>query len=150
MNLTVVCFQKIKIKTFLAYWWWQMPILYRALEMLLILSANRSQIHSLGLQFASKLNIFNFPGLLIMANAHLIVMSPSQAEGFSARLGSVRDLFHFSSELKIDWKMSWNFNCQLKTYFLSFSIIKLTKLCIWIKLFTFKNTKIQINDHEID
>ena len=68
----------------------------------------------------------------------------------SARLGSARDLFHFSSELKIDWKLSWNFNSQLKTYFLLFSIRKLTKLCIWIKLFTFKNTKVQINDHKID
>ena len=74
----------------------------------------------------------------------------ARAEGFSARLGSARDLFHFSSELKIDWKTSWNFNSQLKTYFLLFSIIKLTKLCIWIKLFTFKNTKVQINDHKID
>ena len=26
------------------------------------------------------------------------------------QLGSARDLFHFSSELKIDWKTSWNFN----------------------------------------
>ena len=39
---------------------------------------------------------------------YVLVMSPSRAEGFSAWLGSARDLFHLSSELKIDWKTSWN------------------------------------------
>ena len=46
------------------------------------------------------------------------------------QLDSARDLFHFSSELKIDCETSWNFNSQLKTYFLLLFIIKLTKLCI--------------------
>ena len=81
---------------------------------------------------------------------YVIMMSPSRAEGFSAWLGSARDLFHFSLELKIDWKTSWNFNSHSKTYFLLFSIIKLTKSCIWMKLFVFKNTKDQINDQTID
>ena len=36
------------------------------------------------------------------------------------------------------------------SHFLLFSIIKLTKLCIWIKWFSYNNTKIQINDHKID
>ena len=58
------------------------------------------------------------------------------------QLGSARDLFHFSSELKIQCKTSWNFNSRLNNYFLLFSITKLTKLCIWIKLFTFKNTHV--------
>ena len=90
----------------------------------------------------------------IWREIQLVVMSPSRAgSSHSSRwriFSSARDLFDFSSELKIDWKTSWNFNSQLKTYFLSFSIRKLTKLCIWIKLFTFKNTKVQINDHNID
>ena len=41
-----------------------------------------------------------------------------------SQLGSLP--FHFSSELKIDQKTSWNFNSQLKTYFLLCSIIKQT------------------------
>ena len=57
------------------------------------------------------------------------------------QLGSARDLFHFSSELEIDWKTSWNFISQLNTYFLIIVYLKLTKLCIWIKLFTFKKTQ---------
>ena len=76
----------------------------------------------------------------------ILVMSPSWAgssHSSSWRFFSLaaRDLFHFSSELEIDWKTSWNFNFQLKTYFLLFSIIKLPKLCIWIKSFTFKTQK---------
>ena len=90
----------------------------------------------------------NKPCLLVMSPRAELARAIARAEGFSAWLGSWP--FHFSSELKIDWKTSWNFNSQLKTYFLLFSIIKLTKLCIWIKLFTFKNTKVQINDHKID
>ena len=35
---------------------------------------------------------------------YLVVMCPSRAEGVSGRLGSARDLFQFSSELKIDLK----------------------------------------------
>ena len=35
-----------------------------------------------------------------------VVMSPSRAEGFSARLGSARDLFYFSSKLKIGRKQA--------------------------------------------
>ena len=34
------------------------------------------------------------------------------------QLNLARDLLHFSSELKIDWKTSLKFNSQLKTYFL--------------------------------
>ena len=83
-------------------------------------------------------------------------MSPSRAGSShssswrifsSVQLGSWP--FSLQLGLKIDWKTSWNFNSQLKNYFLLFSIIKLTKLCIWIKLFTFKNTKVQIKLIEI-
>jgi hypothetical protein len=55
---------------------------------------------------------------------YLLVMSSSRAgssHSSSWRIfGSACDLFHFSSELKIDWKTSWNFNSQLKTFFYYF------------------------------
>ena len=38
----------------------------------------------------------------------IVVMSPSRAGGFSARLDSARDLFHFSSKLKIYQKKAKN------------------------------------------
>ena len=71
--------------------------------------------------------------------------APSWRIFSSARLGSSP----FSLQLGIE---NWLKN-ELKFQFSVedlFSIIKLTKLCIWIKLFTFKNTKVQINDHKID
>ena len=37
-----------------------------------------------------------------------LVMSPSRAEGFSAQLGSARDLFSFSSKSKIGPKRAEN------------------------------------------
>ena len=45
-----------------------------------------------------------------------VVMSPSQAEGFLARLGSARGLFYFSSKSKISRKEP-KFDSQLKIYF---------------------------------
>ena len=84
----------------------------------------------------------------VVVLTYLVVMSPSRAEGFSVGIGLARDLFHISSELKNDWKTSWNFNSPLKPYSLLFSAIKLTKSCIYLKLFTFKDTKVKINDHD--
>ena len=89
-----------------------------------------------GLQVQPTVNKFTFLSM------YVLVMSPSRAgELKDFRLGSAHDLFHFSSELKIDWKTSWNFNFQLKTYFVLFSIIKLTKLWIWIKFSPLKTQK---------
>ena len=42
------------------------------------------------------------------------------------------------------------FQFSVEYLFLIIVYLKLFKLCIWIKLFTFKNTKAQINDHKID
>ena len=47
-------------------------------------------------------------GFLKQLCVYLVVMSPSRAEGFSARLDSARDLFHFSSEVKIGQKRAEN------------------------------------------
>ena len=85
-----------------------------------------------------------------------LVMSPSRAgssHGSSWRIFSSARLVTFSLQLRIE---NWLKN-ELKFQFSVedlFSIIELTKLCIWIKLFTYKNTfcatNVQINDHEID
>ena len=60
-------------------------------------------------------------------------MSPSRAEGFSARLGSARDLFYFSSKLKIGQKgAEIQFSVE-KLFVINFYnkiVLEMTKLCI--------------------
>ena len=63
--------------------------------------------------------------------------------------GSARDLFTSARNWKLTEKRAEISILSWRPIFY-YSIRKLTKLFIWIKLFTFKNTKVQINDHKID
>ena len=92
-----------------------------------------------------KLFINNPPHRFQIKYMYLVVMSPSRAGSSHTSswriFSSARDLFDYSSELKIDWKTSWNFNFQLKTYLFIIFFIKLTKLWIWIKFSPLKTQK---------
>ena len=74
----------------------------------------------------------------------------------SAQLGSASDPFHFILELKIDLN-GLQFQLSFKDLFFIISynklVLKMTKLCVYIKLFNSKNTfgaiKTQTNDYEI-
>ena len=74
----------------------------------------------------------------------------AQAEGFLAQLGSAPDLFTSVRNWKLTEKWAEISILSWRPIFYYFLWKKLTKSCIYIKLFTFKNTKTQINDHEID
>ena len=84
----------------------------------------------------------------------VLVMSPSRAgssHSSSWRIFSSPQLgsWPFSLELGIGKWLKNELKFQLSVEDI-FSIIKMTKLCIWIRSFTFKKPKVHINDYKID